>query len=374
MDFSFTETQEALAALAAQIFSGQASVERVKEVERSDERVDRVLWAELAKANLLGLSLPEADGGSGLGMTEVCVVLEAQGRRVALVPLVWALTAALTIAEFAPEAQRRAWLPGFINGELLLSAGLAEEGAGDTLRPVLEAVPEGDGWRLDGPKVSVPAAHVSARVLVAARVVSSDDLVVVLVDPRAHGVTAEHAEATNHELVTHLSFDGVVVGAADVVAGPPDGARATRFALERALVGLAAIQVGVAEEAIAQAAAYTSQRVQFARPLSSFQSTAAKAADAYIDTEAMRATLWQAAWRLDAGLDASMEVEVATWWASEAGQRVVHTTQHLHGGMGADVEYPIHRYFLWGKQIEDTLGGASAHLARIGRALAEASA
>jgi alkylation response protein AidB-like acyl-CoA dehydrogenase len=88
----------------------------------------------------------------------------------------------------------------------------------------------------------------------------------------------------------------------------------------------------------------------------------------------MRVTLWQAAWRLTAGLDATREVMVAKWWSAEGGQRVVHITQHLHGGMGADVDYPVHRYFLWGKQIEDTLGGASAQLARLGRALAEAPA
>ena len=144
--------------------------------------------------------------------------------------------------------------------------------------------------------------------------------------------------------------------------------------LDRALVGLCATQVGVAEGALRMAADYTSERQQFGRPLSTFQGVALKAADAYIDTEAMRVTLWQAAWRLTAGLDATREVMVAKWWAAEGGQRVVHITQHLHGGMGADVDYPVHRYFLWGKQIEDTLGGASAQLARLGRALAEAPA
>jgi acyl-CoA dehydrogenase len=225
----------------------------------------------------------------------------------------------------------------------------------------------GDGVR--GVKVSVPWAHVATRVLVPAR--AGDGLVLVLVDPRGAGVTSEVAEATDRQLLTHLTFDGAP---ADVVAGPDDGRAATRWTVERALVGLAAVQLGVAAEAVAMAAAYTSERMQFGKPLSSFQSTSARAADAYIDTEAMRATLWQAAWRLDSGLDASVAVEVATWWASEAGQRVVHATQHLHGGIGADVDYPIHRYFLWGKQIEATLGGGSAHLARIGRALAEVRA
>ena len=152
-----------------------------------------------------------------------------------------------------------------------------------------------------------------------------------------------------------------------------DGRRALAWTLDRALLGLCAMQVGVAEGALRMAAEYTSQRHQFGRPLSTFQGVSLKAADAFIDTEAMRVTLWQAAWRLTEGLDATAEVMVAKWWASEGGQRAVHITQHLHGGMGADVDYPVHRHFLWGKQIETTLGGSSALLARLGRHLAEAT-
>jgi alkylation response protein AidB-like acyl-CoA dehydrogenase len=142
--------------------------------------------------------------------------------------------------------------------------------------------------------------------------------------------------------------------------------------LDRALLGLAALQVGVCEEALRLAAEYTSQRQQFGKPLSAFQGVALKAADAYIDTEAIRVTVLQAAWKLSVGRPATADVLVAKWWASEGGQHAVHVTQHLHGGMGADVDYPVHRYFLWGKQIEDTLGGASATLARLGDVIAEA--
>src|SRR5207244_8694844 len=156
----------------------------------------------------------------------------------------------------------------------------------------------------------------------------------------------------------------------ELLGSPGDGERAVGRLLNRALVGLCALQVGVAEEALQITAGYTSSRHQFGKPLSTFQGVALKAADAYIDTEAMRATMWQAAWRLTEGFDASQEVMVAKWWAAEGGHRVVHATQHLHGGMGADVDYPIHRYFLWGKQLSEELGGASVQLARLGAAIA----
>ncbi len=146
--------------------------------------------------------------------------------------------------------------------------------------------------------------------------------------------------------------------------------RAVAWMLDRARTGLCAIQLGVTEEAVRRAASYLNQRHQFGRPLSSFQGTMLRAADAYIDTEAIRVTTWQAAWRIDEGLPAAEAVAVAHWWASEAGQRVVHATQHLHGGLGADISYPIHRYFLWGKQIELMLQGPSAELSRLGSLLA----
>ncbi|HEY4397295.1 MAG TPA: acyl-CoA dehydrogenase family protein [Acidimicrobiia bacterium] len=369
MDFTFTEEQDAVRDLAAQVFAGHATTERVKEVERSETRVDRDLWRALADAGLLGIAVPAEHGGSGLGLVELCLLLEQQGRRVAPVPL-WPtlVLGALAIAELGTPEQRRDWLPGVVTGEVILTAALSEAGDNDPFRPRTTASRDVEGWVLNGAKPSVPAGHVADRVLVPAAT-GGGELGVFLVDPAGPGVERTVAATSDRAKVAHLGFAG-----APAEQLSADGRQATAWMLDRALVGLCATQVGVAEGALRMAADYTSERQQFGRPLSTFQGVALKAADAYIDTEAMRVTLWQAAWRLTAGLDATREVMVAKWWAAEGGQRVVHITQHLHGGMGADVDYPVHRYFLWGKQIEDTLGGASAQLARLGRALAEAPA
>jgi 3-oxocholest-4-en-26-oyl-CoA dehydrogenase beta subunit len=369
VDFTFSEEQDAVRDLAGQIFDGHATAERVKEIERSEERVDQELWRALADAGLLAIAVPEEHGGSGLGLIELCLLLGQQGRRVAPVPL-WPtlVLGALPIAELGTSEQQRAWLPGVVRGEVLLTAALSEAGANDPLRPRTTATRDGAGWRLDGSKPSVPGGHIADRVLVPAST-GDRELGVFLVDPTGPGIERTVAVTTDRSKVAHLTFAG-----APAEQLGEDGRRATAWMLDRALVGLCAMQVGVAEGALRMAAEYTSERQQFGRPLSTFQGVALKAADAYIDTEAMRVTLWQAAWRLTAGLDASQEVMVAKWWAAEGGQRVVHITQHLHGGMGADIDYPVHRYFLWGKQIEDTLGGASAQLARLGRALAEVPA
>ncbi len=374
MEFDFTEEQQAVSEAAAAIFTGMASPERVGEVENTADRVDAALWSELAKANLLGLAVPEAYGGSGLGLTELCLVLEQQGRAVAPVPL-WATTVlgAMPLAAFGSAEQQARWLPGVATGEVRLSAALTEVAASAHNDASVRAERDGEGWRLHGTAFAVPQAHVAARILVPAAIggTRSDDTIVAIVDPTGAGATIERATTTDHQIHPHVHLDGAPVAAGDVLAGPDRGAQVVRWMLDRARTGLCAIQLGVTEEAVRRAAAYLNQRHQFGRPLSSFQGTMLRAADSYIDTEAIRVTTWQAAWRIDEGLAATEAVAVAHWWASDAGQRVVHATQHLHGGLGADISYPIHRYFLWGKQIELMLQGPSAELARLGAMLAD---
>ena len=135
-------------------------------------------------------------------------------------------------------------------------------------------------------------------------------------------------------------------------------------------LGRSAFQLGVLERALELTAEYAREREQFDRPIGSFQAVSSRLADGYIDVKALRLTVTQAAWRLSEDLPADIDVNTAAFWAAEAGHRVAHTTVHVHGGVGIDTDHPVHRYFLWGKQIEDTLGGASATLSRLGKRLA----
>lgn len=373
MDFTLSEEQEAVRDAAGAIFAGRVDPDRVKAIEATTDRFDRELWIELARADLLGLAVPVPYGGGGYGLVELSLVLEAHGRSVAPVPL-WAtlVLGALPVAELGSDVLRAQVLPGVVSGDVVLTAALTEVAsdiaAGGPGRPAVTASIDHGGVRLSGTSFAVPDAHVADRVLVPAAT-SDGGLVVAALDPNAPGVTIERAVTTNHAIHPHLHIDEVVVPTDDLLSGgdPTRGSEIVRWMLNRAWTGLCAQQVGVAEAAVAQAAEYLNTREQFGRPLSTFQGTMLRAADAAIDTESIRVTLWQAAWRLDNGRDAERAVAVASWFAGEAGQRVVHATQHLHGGMGADIDYPIHRYFLWGKQIELMLGSPSAHLARLGR-------
>jgi acyl-CoA dehydrogenase len=368
VDFSFSEEQQDLQGLATQILEGELSHERLKEVEGGEENFDRELWAKLAEAGVLGIALPEAQGGGGYGFLEVALVLEQVGRTVAPIPFYAAAVAALPIARFGTDAQKDALLPGVADGTTIVSAALTEIGT-DPLHPVTTAKPDGDGWLLDGVKDCVPAGPLADRVLVPART-ADGKVIVAIVDPAAAGVTRERQDTTNHHPEARLTLAGVRVGTGDVLGTADTGAEILEWTVERATAALCAIAIGICEEAVRMTAEYTKTREQFERPIATFQAVGQRAADAYIDTEGVRLTAWQAIWRLSEDLPASTEVAVAKFWAADGGQRVVHAAQHLHGGMGVDRDYPLHRYFLWAKWLELSLGGATRQLLTIGRHLA----
>ena len=371
MDFTFNEEQQAIDEAASSIFAGLVTPDRVAEIERTEDRIDTDLWAALAGADLLGLGTPEALGGIGGGMVEIGQVLVAQGQVVAPVPIHATLVGGvLPIATFGSASLAERILPAVVSGELILSAALADAAASPTQMPRVAATAVDGGWRLDGTASAVPFAHVAGAIVVPART-SDGQVVVAVVRTDADAVSLDRVETTNRSIHPHVSFAGTIVPSEDVLGDESTGRAVLDAMVAWAQTGLALIQVGVGSAALRQTAEHLNERTQFGRTLSSFQGTMLRAADAGIDLEAIRVTAWQAAWRLDTGLPASEAVLVAKWQAADRGQRVVHATQHLHGGTGADIGYPIHRYFLWGKQIELELGGPSLQLSRLGALIAE---
>ncbi|MCX7619772.1 MAG: acyl-CoA/acyl-ACP dehydrogenase [Acidimicrobiales bacterium] len=375
MNFDFTEEQQAIAELSGQILGDLVTHERLKELERSGAPLFVAdAWAELAKANLLGICLPESDGGSGLGFLEACIVLDQIGRTVAPLPyLATVVCGALPLAEFGTEHQRRRWLPGVITGETILSAGLAELGSGVaavTPRPSTMAEAIGGGYRLHGEKAFVSYAQQAAALLVPART-EDDRTIVALVETTRPGVRIEPLLTTSGLPEGLVTLAGVEISPDEVLGGTAaDGEEIVSWIADRATVGVCALQAGVCAAALKLTATYTSERHQFGVPIATFQAVAHRAADAYTDSNGVALTMWQAAWRLSAGLPAADEIDIAKFWAADGGQRMIHACQHLHGGIGVDTDYSLHRYFRWSKHLELTLGGASEHLRFLGARLA----
>jgi alkylation response protein AidB-like acyl-CoA dehydrogenase len=364
MDFTFTEEQETIAKVARQLFEHRATPEHLTELEAGDVRYDAALWRELATADLLGIALPENVGGSGHGFLELALLISEVGWSVAPVPVyATLLLGADTISRYGDDSQRQRYLADVVDGGRLLTAGLTEPGRSDPTAPVTTARRDGDGWRLDGAKELVPAAQIAHSILIPATM-EEGEVAIFLLDANSDGVEIRPAETTNGEPHADVSLDGAAVSGDDRLPG--NGAEMVESLYARALVGLCATQLGVTERALRIAASYTTEREQFGRPIGSFQAVQQRMADAFIDVEAIRWTMWQAAWLLGQDRPPGREAAIAKFWAAEAGARVAATAQQVHGGIGIDTTYPLFRYFLWAKHNELTLGSASAQLARLG--------
>ncbi len=369
MDFSFTEDQQAIRAALSQILGDLVTDESLKALAKEGKHFHDKAWKALAEAEMLGLALPEEVGGAGLGLIELCLLLHQVGRTVAPVPaLATLVSAALPIAAYGSAEQKQRLLPGVVRGETILTAALSEYASRDPLRPAATAERDGDGYRVTGVFTNVAFAAESVRVLVPAQVDGA--VVVLLVDPKASGVTLASQRGTNDEPLAELTLAGVRVPGADVLAGPSNGREALKFTVDRTVLGMCCLEYGIAERAVQMTAAYASERKQFGVPIGAFQGVTQRIGDAFIDVQAIEVSTWQAAFYLAEGRDADQELAIAKFWAAEGGARAVAAAQHVHGGMGFDRDYPLHRYFLGSKHMELTLGGAQAQLAALGDLLA----
>jgi alkylation response protein AidB-like acyl-CoA dehydrogenase len=369
MDFSFSEEQQQIADLAKQIFIDKAPHERIRMIERAGgPRFDRELWSEVAKAGLLGIAVPQAHGGAGLGFLEVALIVEQVARATAPIPLLETVVlGALPLAEFGSAAQQATWLPKIVDGSAILTAALTEDQA-ELERPTTVARKDGSSWRITGVKTCVSAGELADLLLVSAN--ADGKPVVLLVEASTPGLKTEPLVTTSGQPEARIELDDVRVGADDLLGDATKGAHVLEWISERATTALCCVALGVTEQALAMTADYTKNRKQFDQPIAMFQAVGQRLADAYVDVEAIRLTAWQAAWRLAADLPAAQQVAIAKFWAGAGGQRVVHTAQHLHGGMGVDRDYPLHRYFLYAKQLELTLGGTTTQLRKLGRIIA----
>jgi 3-oxocholest-4-en-26-oyl-CoA dehydrogenase beta subunit len=405
MDFTLNEAQRELAALCRHIVADKATPQRQAEVEAAGDRFDPVLWADLAGAGILAAALPESLDGAGLGLLEQCSVLEELGRAVAPVPYLAAIVlGAGAVGAFGTPDQQQRWAAPAGRGELIVTAALAEEDSDDPRSPSASAewvadaaagasptaaagasptaaagaspapgpatAPAGGHWLLNGTKTAVPAATRADVFLVPAGTASGP--AVFLVAPDDPGVRMQPQRLVDGDVAGRLELTRAEIPGDRVLGGTQAGAEIVGWLAARGIVGQCALQYGVLARALELTSEHAKSRVQFGRPVGAFQAVAQRLADAYIDVEGVRLTMWQAAWRLAAGLPCETEIATAKFWAADAGHRVAHSAVHIHGGMGIDTDHPTHRYFVAAKRTEFELGGATTQLRRIGAALARA--
>ncbi|WP_327709934.1 acyl-CoA/acyl-ACP dehydrogenase [Streptomyces sp. NBC_00464] len=350
MDFTPSEEQAAAQGLAARIFGDLATHDRLV---AAGSGTDAELWKELCAAGLPG-AVEET------GLLGLVLLAEEQGRTTAQVPFVASCVyGLLAVAGHGTDEQRGRLLPPLRDGTAVAAGAFPARG---TVRAEPDSGPgattqAATGGRLSGSVALVPWLRDATHVLVAAA--DRSLWIVRTTDP---GVVTEPVETTAPWSAGRLVLDGTP-------AERLGGAEAYEEVLATARTAFAGVQAGVCAGSLARAVEHTGAREQFGRPLSTNQAVLLRAADAYMDTEAIRVTAYEAAWRHDEGLPYGAQALNSAWWASEAGRRVVHAGQHLHGGTGADLDHPVHRHFLWGRQLDAHLGGSGAVLQELGELL-----
>ncbi|GFG74285.1 acyl-CoA dehydrogenase family protein [Mycobacterium botniense] len=362
MDFSTTEAAQELGDLVTTIVDAVCTPEHQRALDALEQRFDRELWRKLVDADVLSTAAPESLGGGGFGVLEQTAVLVALGRQLAAVPYLESVVlSAGALSRFgSPELQRQ-WGAPAVGGEKILTvAPEGEPGEG----PV-QAARTGAGYRLTGTRTQVGYGPVADGFLVPAESDSGTVLFLVAADDPGVAITAQ--QTTSLGSAGYLRLEGVEVDATRTVGGDD----AVSWVSTMSTLGRSAFQLGVLERGLQLTADYARTREQFERPIGSFQAVAQRLADGYIDVKGLRLTLTQAAWRLSENLPAGTEVATVAFWAAEAGHRVAHTIVHIHGGVGIDIDHPVHRYFLAAKQTEFALGGATGQLLQIGRELAD---
>lgn len=349
MDFERDETVRAIAGLAADVLRNEAA-------GSSGADYDERAWAALAKVGLTALAVPADLGGDGLGAAEVAAVLTEVGRCGVAVPALATLAlGVLPVCAHGTAEQRAALLPDVASGTALLTAAVSEPGH-PLGQPECVAAP---GWRLTGVKSAVPYAAQAHRILVTAR--TPDGSGVFVVPPDGAGVTLARTPTSSGAPEYTVRLDDAP---ADLLGTDTSG-DAVAALRSYALLGAVAEGSGALAGALELTTEHVRTRHQFDKPLAAFQAVAQQIADVYIAARIVELAATSAGWQLAAGRDAAAELALAAYWFAEEALPALRTCHHLHGGLGVDLTYPLHRHYATVKDLTRMLGGAGQRLAEL---------
>jgi len=361
MNFAFSEEQEELRKVVKDFLNAKSSEATVRELMDTESGYDTAIWSQMGEQmGLQGLIIPEEFGGSGYSYVELIVVLEEMGRRLLCAPYFSTVVlAANTLLHSGDEAAKAKYLPGIASGETIATLAFTEaNGKWDESGITLEATGSGDSWTLTGEKMYVLDGHTAGLVLVAAKTAKGTSLFAV--DGAAAGLTRTALSTMDQtRKQARLEFAGVP---AELIGTEGEGWTVLSRVLDLAAVGLAAEQVGGAQECLEMAVQYAKDRVQFGRPIGSFQAIKHKCADMLLETESAKSAAYYAGW-CAAELNDELP-SVASLAKSYCSEAYFHTTAEniqIHGGIGFTWEHPAHLYFKRAKSSELLFGDPTYH-------------
>lgn len=360
MDLDLSEEQEMLREAVRDLCAQHATPEVVRAFEDDPTGYPEGLWRELAAMDLLGLAVPEAHGGSGMGAVEQVVVAEELGRSLAPTPYLHTAVFGARILELAGRGD---WLARVARGDAVVTLAWMEPHRGDGPDGVqLTAKPDGDDLVLSGTKIAVPFASAADAVVTLAR--TGDEVGVVLVDPASPGVGLERAPTLASDASYEVTFDGVRVPAPERLGDWTTFATA----LDDALVAVAATAVGGAERVLEMSVGYAKERVQFGVPIGNFQGVAHPLADIATEVAGARVLTYEAAWRRGTGRDLGPLAAMAKQYACDVYRRATRVAHQTYGGIGFTLAVDVQLYFRRAKQLEVTWSEPRTLLERVAAA------
>jgi alkylation response protein AidB-like acyl-CoA dehydrogenase len=370
VDFGLNEQQEMMQTLARDFLTGEYSDKVLKAMVKDEKGFTPELWKKMVGMNLMGLSLPEKYGGVG-DFIDLTVVLEEMGRVCFLGPFFSTVVlGASAIMEAGSDEQKQKFLQGIAEGKVLMTLALTEPSAKYTVDAIqVRAKSQGNDYIISGTKVFVTDAHVADYIICAARTGEAKDprdgITLFIVDINTPGITCKLLETIAGDKQCEVTFDNVKVLKDNVLGEMGKGWPYIEKVLQRANVARCAEMVGMAEQVLKMTLDYAKERAAFGHPIGAFQSIQHRCADMLIDVDSSRFATYQAAWRINEGLEAGREVAIAKAWVSQACKRVMNSAHQVHGAIGFSEDHILHFYTKRARAYEFSFGGVDFQLEKL---------
>jgi alkylation response protein AidB-like acyl-CoA dehydrogenase len=369
MDFGLTDEQEMLKRSAHDFLQKECPKKLVRELDESQAGYSPELWRKMAELGWMGFAFPSKYGGGDGSFLDLAVLLEAMGYNVLPGPFFSAVVlGGLTVLAGGTEGQKKDLLPRLAAGKLILTLALTERTARYDAASVQTTATERDGgYVINGTKLFVPDAHVADYLLCVARTKKTrkpeNGLTIFLVDSKSPGVRCTLLKTLARDKQCQVLFDNVVVPKENVVGKLNQGWGVIEEVLEKAKVAKCAEMVGGAQASLDMAVAYAKERVQFNRPIGSFQAIQHYCASMVSDVDGSRFVTYKAAWKVSEGLPAAMDVAIAKSWTGEAYGRVTLLAHQIFGAIGFTMDHDMHLYYRRAKAGDIMFGDSSVQRA-----------
>ena len=375
MDLGLSEEQEMLKASARDFLQKECPKQLVRQLDESDEGYSVELWRRMTELGWMGLVFPEKYGGSGRSFLDLAILLEEMGYNIVPRPFFSTVVlGGLAILAAGSEEQKMEFLPKIARGEMILTLALTEPAASyDAASVKTKAIVRNGEYVIKGTKLFVLNANIADYILCVARTKETKDpedgITVFLVDARSSGLTCTLLKTLARDKQCEVVFDSVTVSGKSVIGKKDEGWPIVKGILQKGAVAKCAEMVGGAQAALDMAVNYAKERVQFGRPIGSFQAIQHYCANMAMDVGGSRFVTYKAAWKVSEDLPAALDAAIAKAWVSEAYGRVALSAHQIFGAIGFTMDHDIHLYYRQAKAAEIIFGDADFHRAIVAHEL-----